>query len=108
MQQAFAEGPSLWGFGSRGWRGGAATLDSSCGIVPAVVFHQGFKLRKERCHHHGQLHHFEGFCSPLLRDYSLGALICVYRSMLIGNSLIEIQVLALPDRETQSQASEQI
>lgn len=35
-----------------GGRGGAAIVDSTCGTFPAVVFHQGCRLRqdsKDRC-----------------------------------------------------------
>jgi hypothetical protein len=31
-----------------GWRGGAATVDSSCGTTPAVVFYESCRLRQER------------------------------------------------------------
>jgi hypothetical protein len=32
----------------RGWRGGAATVNSSRGTDPALVFHQGCRLKQER------------------------------------------------------------
>ena len=47
--------PHLCGAAGRDWRGGAATEDSSCGTALTVVFHEGSRLRQERCHHHGQL-----------------------------------------------------